>query len=355
VYALRFSLLLEAMMIMIFAFCLAPVVAGRVGIMKSPSREYRLCDVDPSDLDFITYRALIATDGTPDCTIAPPEAFVNIACSFKYRIAAYRAEYQEILHLQNEPWAPTPIETFIHQGSPCIVTNGYGLDLHSLRIKNDRMALPPAIIASIGIQIIDMLTKLHLVYNRSHGQLLAGNIALNASDSGQLMLVNYSKMTALTDPKMHAIRRKNIINDIKQTLLTLRYIHDGNVTFYSLTDDFRFEKSVVCSNGFDSLICTALEYVFTELEQNASIGKPQYNHIRDQLLVANREYRNRVEWGDNIVIARPQPLSYSLSAVSVATTTKVAETDLSVSIAFIIGLLTFIYTISGLKDIIVWM
>lgn len=273
----------------------APVIVGN--IIESETRIYTLCSIAQHGGAADLFDAVMTErSGESRPSNLKPDRVI-LKCRKDSSDEQFKEEIRMLDLLSDSRVTPRYIESFILPGAgrkPCVAMEKVGVNLESLRLKLEGL-WPSATLGSIGHQLIVAIRKLHTEYMVVHHDLHAGNICL-ADEPGRLsrklLIIDLGDMTPLeTDNRGSADFYR--IDEVRQAVLTIRFLHDGNVDYY-VTKRYVYDSNKICQ-GVQSPLCDALRYVFELPNEGATID---YDFLIEKMTqMTNRRYINGIRWG----------------------------------------------------------
>ena len=263
---------------------------------RSPTREYVACErVDQGGNGFVVSAVSYAIGSTPvDCTSGDR---VILKCAKKENaFDDYKAEYLRMEIFASKSWAPGVIELFRSHdssspsGVPCIAMEHLGPDLSRVRHHFGNDPWSWGTIGSIGARMIDIIESLHKDFEVCHTDLHAANWMLGYEQEG------YSPNLRLADfGDTRPIRVGDDIEDVKQIVLMLRYLRDGDRKYY-VWKRYHFDRTEVCA-GVPTPLCEAMIYI-KDLPPTAPLD---YQRVRGYMVrlakAGGVTYKGQIEWG----------------------------------------------------------
>jgi hypothetical protein len=246
----------------------------------SPDREYNVVD-----------RIDVGGNGKVHVVQLDKDNHAVVKCGPAHMKEAYNKEFKMMKAVESAAWSPKPMEFFMNKDSPCIVMDLLGKDLAKVR-SNSKRIWPIELIASIGIQLIDAMGELHFTHNLVHNDLHAGNIALRLPAQDQLVVFDYGDMVP-------AVPSALIASELRQVMLTLRYLLDGDRKYY-VTKRYKYNMEELCENIPEEL-CNVIDYAYS-LDKEAT--QEDYREIRLSLekMLAEKSltYEGKIMWGKSV-------------------------------------------------------
>lgn len=332
-----------------YTLLIAAVSAINLGI-PADNRDYRFCaslNAAGRGKVYIAAKKPSSCGGSHD---------VIIKCGAYGFQQPYTEEYERMKLVSANPWAPGVYGYFDNgetSPEPCIAMEMLGLDFHKLRSKVDGKWSDETI-ASIGIQLVSAMEQLHIVHSLVHTDLHFGNVATKRKDlsqlvSDQLIVFDYGDMHAAVSDAKNS-REGYIREDMKQAVLSLRYLFDGNDRFY-VAKRYSYKKDEVCAN-IPAKLCEAIDYVFStdpnELIDHARVRQS----LVDMLSESGKSYDSKIIWSDSILASFAQagkegllkqyhaePRAAENDASSAITTTKSTQSTYHTIMALLVTIL----------------
>jgi serine/threonine protein kinase len=215
----------------------------------------------------------------------------------------YMQEASYMSVLSGESWAPKLLEMFVKQEGmlPCIAIEELGQDLEKIRLAYpEGQHWSWVTIGSIGARMLEIVETLHKKYDLVHTDLHAGNWVLTKVSgeeylSPELKLIDFGDCRPLEADGV-LTRDFYAFSEVRQVIITLRYLFDGNFTFYAWKR-YNFKEQEIC-NGIHPEICKALVYVHN-LEEGDEID---YRALREMMVKVVEEsgdfkYTGNILWG----------------------------------------------------------
>jgi hypothetical protein len=189
----------------------------------------------------------------------------------------------QVFENDGAPWAVRGYEVFNTTGTSAsasgIQTQCLSMQLLGKSIRQIRQErytpFSLTTLASIGIQMLDIIRDLHERYSLYHADIHAGNWVVRLDNPNKISLIDYGYMKNLTN---HDDR----VSEIKELVITLRWLVDMNDQYYApkhipvgaTMDD-------ICPMGLiPSALRRVVEYVYTSPGNATDI----YDHIRATLI-----------------------------------------------------------------------
>jgi hypothetical protein len=175
----------------------------------------------------------------------------------------------------------------------CIVMRRLGPSLESLRSEENDRVWSWTTLASIGYIMINILEDFHrngFVHTDFH----PGNLLVGSQDRSLLLPIDLGDMRpAESDARNTALGY--IVDDLKQAMVSLRYLRDGDRRFYA-AKRFRYEgpgRMIITANGPTSYR-DLLDYLYSI----DSIDSLKYDQLRAMVISMSGEAftEGRIKW-----------------------------------------------------------
>ena len=183
-------------------------------------------------------------------------------------------EVRTMEKLSETSWVPKIYESF--QVSPnmyCFAMDELGIDLQTLRDKSPvGQQWSWLTLGRIGVRAFEILKSMHIEYGIINTRLRSGHWVLDQSGS-RLNIVDFGYAQPISTPRAPAL----LLEEVRQLVISLRYLWDGDVKFYMWKFAEKLSESSICA-GTPDMYCETFRYVC-----RLRVGEP----IDNDLLINN--------------------------------------------------------------------
>ena len=254
-----------------------------------------------------------------------------------------RNEIERVRALAHLPWAVHMIEEFTrprgNSSDRCYSMEILGRNLREIR-ERSHTEFDLATLASIGLQMINVLDELHNRYRLYHTDVHAANWLVRVDDPSQLSLIDYGYMVPISGAE-------DAIKELQEMIITLRWYTD-------LRDEWYVPKKIIRKFGHIDVdtLCAAVPEELKRIVDHVLRLTPEtfnpvteYETIRGMFMAAGAT--TGIEWNDARHLAqvtrRPPAVGARRAVVAPTTTTPPStstaqEEDLDVVLDVLQGL-----------------
>jgi hypothetical protein len=190
--------------------------------------------------------------------------------------------FGHMLEVQRSKYFPRAYGYYkLKNGGDCVFMEATGPDLAQLRNATGSAIWPQQTIASIGLQLLRAFKKMHEEFRVAHRDANPRNIAISrTAPSGALLPIKAMLIDFDFSQSLYANQYK--VYDIRQLLVSLRYLHDGDDNFWLVNTTTgacgRAHNRQDCAPGPVPL-CEAMQYACSLGDRD----KVDYNYFQSQL------------------------------------------------------------------------
>lgn len=262
--------------LILISLIITNIVNGGTEI-RSPTTKYTLCKRLSKGGNGMVHTAAISALSDPNPGVCGPVEKVIIKCGDTSLTAMYESEYASMLLVENQEWAPRVFEFFKRTdtvGGSCITMERLGSDLEKIRLGYPENATWPWVtLGSIGSRMIEIVKTMHLDLGLTHTDLHLGNFAVGLSPVGtlssSLYVIDFGDTHELGGPPVGMAhlgyppagsKGVQALLEIRQIVISIRYLWDGNFKFY-VDKRYTYNESEVCA-GIAQPLADAIKYVY---------------------------------------------------------------------------------------------
>ncbi len=208
-------------------------------------------------------------------------------------------EAELLQRLQATDLVPKLYEFFTSLEIPdmvCIAMEQLGADLEKIRLGySEGTTWSWVTLASIGARTIEIVRALHEDYGLVHMDLHPGNFMTTRTTSGSLSpvlkVIDFGEMK----DRFHMEAPETYIRDeVRQVVLALLYLFDGNFKFY-VWKRYAFDKAEVCANTPEAF-CEAIVYV-NSIKDTESVDYDRVHRLMVSIIEKNGgKYDGTIIW-----------------------------------------------------------
>lgn len=279
-------------------------------VIESGTAKYTLCELLGEGHTGAVHAAVSEEWGDPKYN-CESENRLALKCGNIGRQEMYRGEADYMSTLSSESWVPRIYEYFTKlDGSeePCIAMELLGRDLHGLRGRNAKGPEWPWVrLGSIGARMLEIVEILHNKYILVHTDLHSGNWMLpRGLLNSELKMIDYGHCRPLQAFKMRS-RDSYALEEIRQVIINIRYLFDGDFTFYAWKR-YKFNEAEICA-GVHPALCEALVYV-NDLREGDALDYSKLHGLMVSLVeeTGAYKYENRLIWEPHSLESHPERL-----------------------------------------------
>lgn len=299
---------------------LAILVAASGTVVHSPTDTYTICSMVSVGGNGAVNTA-ISRNLNPREVNCTTGVLVALKCGTADQTDLYAQEAQYLASLRQESWALRLHEHFIvmdDSKAPCIATELLGRDLEKIRLAyNQRQKWSWVTLGSIGARMIEAVESLHRKYNLVHRDLHPGNWMLTRVAGLEdltptLKMIDFGDCRPLEGDEVLS-RDFYAFEDLKQVIISIRYLFDGNFAFYAWKR-YKFNQQEIC-NGIHPRLCKALLYV-RDLKEGDVINYAALHEMMVRLVEdsGTHKYTGSVIWGPVEALYGPPRFTDKISA-----------------------------------------
>jgi hypothetical protein len=186
-----------------------------------------------------------------------------------------------------------------------------------------------ATLASIGIEMINIVEEMHNKFGLYHSDVHAFNWVVRKSNPGKLSLIDYGYMRPLTTVEER-------IDELREMIITLRHLVDLDTAFYVAKRVNTNDISEICPRGIIPASLTAIVAHVYGLKAASFDTRNGYSQIRDMFAgIISSEgltYNGEINWTSKELA----PASIPVSIRSVATRNGEISSTIAATIVFAI-------------------
>lgn len=293
-------------------------------LIRSQSRVYRSCQEVGQRGNTRVYTAASSDlyDAQPDCKTG---SSVILKCPIQGKDSLIEWEFQTLQRIQGLSFIPVLLDFANDPDSPlrkCIV-----MEKLAVSIQDVRDGFPPGLkldwvtLGSIGARSVEIMTAFHKDLGLIHTDPHPGNWMLEPTSDGslspRLKIIDFGECTSYADPfPVNQICHR--LEDIQQIVMSLRYLYDGDFSFFAYKRLEDNKRPLVCEN-VPRAYCDVFQYI----DRLSEIGSVDYDLVHNymvQLITENGgQYNGEIIWNPTVSalgapdVKRPTPHDPSFS------------------------------------------
>ena len=281
------------------------VIYSSAGIIRSSTRVYRSCQEVGEKGNARVYAAAYSGlyEGQPECNTGEN---VILKCPISGQEPLIEREFKVLERLQGLNWAPSLLDFADDPESPlkkCIVLEKLAMSLQNIRdgyAPGDKLHW--VTLGSIGARSIEIMTSFHRDLGLIHTDPHPGNWMLEPTSDGSLSphmkMIDFGDCTSFWDPfPPNQVRHR--WEDIQQIVMSLRYLYDGDFSFYAYKRLEDHTRPLVCQN-VPKTYCDVFQYI----DSPSETGLVDYDLVRNYMLQLVTEhggqYNGEIIWNPTV-------------------------------------------------------
>jgi hypothetical protein len=287
------------MKLLAFAVLGTGLAFERLEEVRSPTRVYKICKKLDLDVEAEVYQVVSygLEEEAKECSGTYPKYVLKCTGANKeHNVEREYALMQNQLH--GVSWIPETFELFpVSKRVFCYSMEELGMSLRHMRRAHDEGQVWPWItLATIGAHTLELVKEMHIEKGifKSHlrtkswflPQIPKGEIALPTS----LKMIDFGEAREVSHPRAPA----KILEEVREQVLSLRYLLDGDDKFYSWKH-YDYEEEEICAD-VPEVYCEAIKYV-KNLNQGEEIDYDSLIGMMVQIVHDNGgEYTGEIDW-----------------------------------------------------------